>query len=414
MTDRNENKPEYKKTKARWIPKGWEVAKLEDICSKPVSGYSLKGDDRPAKQGEHGVLKLSCIQNGRFIPTENKFVKGQGVSKLKTPVRKGPLLICRSNTDELVGAVCFVDSDFPNIFLSDLIWEVTGFKDFDFSVKWFTYLLCSDYYRAQIVARANGTSGSMKKITKSSFLGLNIPVPPVSEQKKIAEILSTWDTAIEQIRKFIEAKKRLLKAFIQQMIIKRWQPSSKNNWKNPRAKEIFEVCSIKKHNNESVLSVTQNEGVVPRFSLDRKIEASEANLHSYKLVEPGDFIISLRSFQGGIEYSKYRGIVSPAYHVIRPKRKIDHSFYGYFFKSQDFISRLAIAVIGIRDGKQINYGDFSFLQLPYPSFKEQETIGKILTTRDCEIQLIEKKLKALEKQKRGLMQKLLTGEIRVK
>ncbi|CAB1060522.1 Type I restriction-modification system, specificity subunit S [Olavius sp. associated proteobacterium Delta 1] len=214
MSKRNDNRPGYKKTKVGWIPKERGVGRLKDVCGKPVSGYSLKGGNRPAKQGEHGVLKLSCIQNGRFVPTENKFVKGNGVTKLRTPVRKGTLLVSRSNTDELVGAVCFVDRDFPYIYLSDLIWEVSGFNDSDPNFRWLTYLLCSDYYRAQIVARANGTSGSMKKITKPSFLGLSIPLPLVSEQKKIAEILSTWDTAIEQTRKLIDAKHRLKKALM--------------------------------------------------------------------------------------------------------------------------------------------------------------------------------------------------------
>ena len=184
MTDRNENRTGYKKTKVGWIPKDWGVTGLKDVCSKPVSGFSLKGAERPARLGEYGVLKLSCIQNGRFIPTENKVVKRQAVSKLRTPVRKDTLLVSRSNTDELVGAVCFVDRDFPHLFLSDLIWEVSNFNNSILNIRWLTYLLCSDYYRARIVAIANGTSGSMKKITKPSFLGLSIPIPLVSEQKK--------------------------------------------------------------------------------------------------------------------------------------------------------------------------------------------------------------------------------------
>jgi type I restriction enzyme, S subunit len=186
VTDRNENRPGYKKTKVGWIPDEWDVVRLKDICRQPVSGYSLRGADRPAKQGEYGVLKLSCIQNGQFEPSENKLVEGQAVTKLKTPVRKDTLLVSRSNTDELVGAVCFVDRDIPNIFLSDLIWEVSAFNKSDIYIRWLVYLLCSDYYRAQLVDRANGTSGSMKKITKPGFLGLNIPLPLGPEQKKIA------------------------------------------------------------------------------------------------------------------------------------------------------------------------------------------------------------------------------------
>jgi type I restriction enzyme, S subunit len=114
----------------------------------------------------------------------------------------------------------------------------------------------------------------------------------------------------------------------------------------------------------------------------------DGDTEGYKLVTPGNFIISLRSFQGGLEYSNYRGLVSPAYTVIEPIIRILDDFYRQYFKSYDFIGHLAVAVIGIRDGKQISYSDFSFLKLPYPPIEEQ--------------------------QKQGLIQQLLTGKVRVK
>jgi len=108
----------------------------------------------------------------------------------------------------------------------------------------------------------------------------------------------------------------------------------------------------------------QDVGVVPRSSLDRKVVMPEGSTDGYKLVEPGDFVISLRSFEGGLEYSRFRGLVSPAYTVLKPAKPIVDDFYRHYFKSQEFIGRLAVAVIGIRDGKQISYDDFEFLKLP--------------------------------------------------
>ncbi|MDD2511460.1 MAG: restriction endonuclease subunit S, partial [Syntrophomonas sp.] len=128
----------------------------------------------------------------------------------------------------------------------------------------------------------------------------------------------------------------------------------------------------------------------------------------------GDFAVSLRSFQGGIEYSQYQGIISPAYTVLRPKIKLHDDFYRHFFKSYIFIEKyLSISVIGIRDGKQISIPDFMTLKLPYPPMEEQKSISAILNNAHQEIDLLKQQAEAYRKQKRGLMQKLLTGQWRV-
>ncbi len=140
----------------------------------------------------------------------------------------------------------------------------------------------------------------------------------------------------------------------------------------------------------------------------------EGSTDSYKLIRKGDFVISLRSFQGGIEYSRYQGIISPAYTVLRAKLKIHDDFYRHFFKSYLFIEKyLSIAVIGIRDGKQISIPDFMTVKIPYPPLEQQKRIALLLNTAQREIDLLKKQAEAYRKQKRGLMQKLLTGTWRV-
>jgi len=108
-----------------------------------------------------------------------------------------------------------------------------------------------------------------------------------------------------------------------------------------------------------------------------------------------------------------RGIVSPAYHVIRATAELDTEFFRHFFKSYEFIERLGVAIIGIRDGKQISYEDFSALLFRTPPLDEQKAIAALLNTQDREIELLQKKLDALRRQKKGLMQQLLTGKVRV-
>lgn len=134
---------------------------------------------------------------------------------------------------------------------------------------------------------------------------------------------------------------------------------------------------------------------------------------AFKLVEPGNFVISLRSFQGGLEHSSYRGLVSPAYTVLKEVVEIDERFFRHYFKFSDFIKRLSVAVIGIRDGKQISFQDFCSIKLPLPPVDEQKAIAAFLDQAESEIALLRVYVEALRNQKRGLMQKLLTGQWRV-
>lgn len=184
--------------------------------------------------------------------------------------------------------------------------------------------------------------------------------------------------------------------------------------KSYQAKDIFYSITNKQHGGKLVvLSSTQEFGIVPRSSVDIDIKYAEDNLVSYKKVECGDFVISLRSFQGGIEYSEYVGIVSPAYTVIKSKIPIENGYYKFYFKTADFIKRLNIGTYGIRDGKQIGFADFGDLVLHYPPLKEQQKIAEILQAQDKVIELKEKLLVQKQQQKKYLMQQLLTGKIRL-
>ncbi len=234
--------------------------------------------------------------------------------------------------------------------------------------------------------------------------------PPSPEQTAIADLLSTWDAAIEKTERLIAAKERRLISLIQVLIGNRTA-----NWPCLQAQQIFTTSSEKRNGDEELLSVTQDRGVIPRSMLEGRVMSPESGTEGYKLIKKGDFAISLRSFQGGIEYSEYQGLISPAYTVLRPKLKIHVDFYKHFFKSYLFIEKyLSIAVIGIRDGKQISIPDFLTVKLPYPPIEQQKTIAETLNIARLEIDLLKKQAEAYRRQKRGLMQKLLTGQWRVR
>ncbi len=416
MSKHNENRPGYKNTYLGWIPEGWPLKALGSI-GEFLKGKGIMNDDKV----DSGV---PCITYGEIYTTYDFVVKQfksfikREIAEQSQSIRLNDLLFAGSGEtpDEIGKCVAYVESS-----IAYAGGDVIIFRQNKESSLYLAYLINSDIIKRH--RRKLGQGHSVVHIYSSSLKTLRIPIPPVSEQKKIAEILFTWDSAIEQTRKLIDAKKRLKKGLMQQLLTGRLRfpqfgHPAKNGelpeeWKRVKSNTIFRNKSKKNNADAPVLSVTQDKGVVERDLMNRKINMSYSNTSSYKLVEPGDFVISLRSFQGGLEYSNLYGVVSPAYHVLATNIKICHSYFKHYFKSYEFIGRLSVAVIGIRDGKQISFEDFAYMKLPVPSIKEQEIIAELLDRCSEEIKLLNKKQSTLETQKHGLMQKLLTGEIRV-
>ena len=174
---------------------------------------------------------------------------------------------------------------------------------------------------------------------------------------------------------------------------------------------LFNPITNRNHHADlPILAITQEYGAIPRDEIDYKVSVTEKSLKAYKIVEKGDFIISLRSFQGGIEYSMYDGICSPAYIILRKKTNIIDQYYKYYFKSHRFIQDLNKDLEGIRDGKMISYSQFSSILLPKPDEEEQQKIADCLSSIDDLISAEEKKLLLLNDYKKGWMQKLFPAE----
>jgi type I restriction enzyme S subunit len=275
------------------------------------------------------------------------------------------------------------------------------------------------FYRIQsheFIMTANVSSGSKMPRADWNFI-INYPlsiIHSIPEQRAISACLSTWDNTIQKLTELI-AQKELRKKWLMQMLLtgKKRGKGFGGEWAKIGAGEIFKSVSFKGFTNEELLSATQDRGMIPRTMLEGRVTMPTTGTEGFKLVDIGDFVISLRSFQGGLEYSYYKGLVSPAYTILKPKKPIDKEFYKQYFKSYDFIGHLSIAVIGIRDGKQISYDDFCTVKIPYPSLKEQTAIGQLLQAANKEIGLLKAKVEDLKEQKKGLMQVLLTGKIRL-
>lgn len=269
-----------------------------------------------------------------------------------------------------------------------------------------------------------GITGDRLRLYYRDFAAVPVSLPPLPEQKKIAKILSVWDEAIEQTRRLIDAKKRRKKSLMQQLLTGKkrlWE--STENWNEMSMKELFTRVTRNLSGNPSrVLSITATVGFVDQESKFSRLIAGK-NINNYILLKRNEFAYnkgnSINYPQGCIykleEYDE--GVVPNVYYCFKPaSEKCLPDFYKFYFEAGLLNPHLAKVInTGVRNDGLLNLHAEDFFKAPIrvPSLKEQEAIAKILYTATEEIHHLKMKLAALEKQKRGLMQKLLTGEIRV-
>ncbi len=181
-------------------------------------------------------------------------------------------------------------------------------------------------------------------------------------------------------------------------------PGFDEPWKVFRAEELFTNITSKNHPTETVLTIIQGKGTLPREQAGRNIHYDDASLSNYKKVEQGDYIIHLRSFEGGLEMANEEGIVSPAYTILRCKKPHSSLFYEAYFHTDEFINHiLSKSVEGIRDGRQISYEAFKWLGLPYCDASEQEKIANLFCVLNYRIEKQQQLVDVLKKYKRGLL-----------
>jgi type I restriction enzyme, S subunit len=157
-----------------------------------------------------------------------------------------------------------------------------------------------------------------------------------------------------------------------------WLGRCPKHWNVRRTKILFHERVQKGFPNEPLLAATQTKGVVKKEDYETRTVTAQKDLHLLKLVEVGDYVISLRSFQGGIEVAHCRGIISPAYTVLKPQKQAVSRYYSHFFKAKPFIDSLSLFVTGIREGQTIDYERLSRAEMPMPPEEEQAAIVRFL------------------------------------
>jgi type I restriction enzyme, S subunit len=347
------------------IPKYNE--KLENINEK----YLLKDGDivfADASEDYEGIGKAVVILNKENIP----FISG-----LHT-------IVAKDKTD-------LIFRDYKRFFLSD--WNI----------------------RRQMMFYATGIS--VLGISKTSIKKVIVSLPSKSEQEKIASILSTWDKAIELKEKLIEQKKELKKGLMQKLLTGKVRlPGFEGEWKKIRLGSVIEECTEKTTvNNQYPVLTSSRKGIFLQEEYFSKQVASEDNI-GYKVVRKGDFTYRTMSDDGNFVFNQLEeyevGIVSPAYAVFKATN-INPLFLKSILNSYDFKKNILKNVQG---GTRLSYkySDLKNTVVKVPPKEEQEAIAEVIFNMENNLNLLEQELEALKQQKKGLMQLLLTGKVRVK
>lgn len=395
----------YKNSTEEIIPKEWNVKRLSQLGTI----YSGGTPDTENKEYWDGNIfwctpsDITQLQSKYIQSTENKITnKGlQNSSATLLPIKS--IIVCTRAT---IG-----NAAITNIELA----TNQGFKNIipnNCNTEWLFYSIIFN----KLKLKRLGCGSTFLEISKKDFENFKVLVPPLEEQKKIAEILSTWDEAIEKQSKLIKKLELRKRGIMQCLLTGRTRlPGFTTPWQKVKLGDIFTERNETKCEHLALLSITADKGVILQSESDKK-DTSNEDKSKYKKICPNDIgYNTMRMWQGRSALSNIEGIVSPAYTIVTPKKNINTLFISEVIKLPRVIYDFWTHSQGlVGDTLNCKFHDFKQITVLIPSITEQNAISKILTTFDEEINIQRKKLETLRTQKRGLIQQLLTGKTRVK
>lgn len=261
------------------------------------------------------------------------------------------------------------------------------------------HIVANDRFISYVMSGAKGVK--MPRGDKEQMKGFKTALPSLKEQQKVAHLLAIIDERIATQIRIIEDLKSLSDVICECL----YTPSEKESWQTYKYADLFSISN--KRNSKlqytNVLSASQEYGMIERNELNIDIKFEASSITNYKIVHPDQYVIHLRSFQGGFAYSDKTGVCSPAYTILVPNEKLSTAFLKYYFTSQKFINSLRIVTYGIRDGRSISVEEFLQLKVAIPDIAHQQHIVRVMRLWEEKIWIEESYLTKLQQQKQFLL-----------
>lgn len=400
------------------IPINWQVmsnkyvmSKIKDIC--PI----YKGQDILSLT-TNGVIIRDLDAGGKMPTTFDGYQK----------LYPNNLLMCLFDYDVTPRCIGLI----KNKGLTSPAYSQFIMKNNNSSRYYYYYYLMIDTTKELLHLAKN----LRHSFTEEQLGAIKTPVPPIEEQEKIADFLdskcSEIDAISAEIQEQIATLEEYKKSVITEAVTKgldpnaemidsgiAWCPLIPINWRPINPKALFKLRTQRALDNDEQLTASQKYGIISQAKFmeieKQKVVTVEKDFNILKHVEPNDFVISMRSFQGGLEYSEVKGCISSAYVMLIPdKKKVYPPFYKWFFKSSKYINALQSTSNLIRDGQAMRYANFVQVKLFDIPLLEQKEIATYLNQKVSQIDDIllnkQKQLETLEEYKKTMIYEYVTGK----
>lgn len=403
------------------LPDGWRRLCLRELVSSLDAGVSVNGEDRQVEHHEAGVLKISAVTSGTFDHSQNKAIRVAERDRATINPSADRIIVSRCNTEALVGASAYVSCDYPNLYLSDKLWQIEPTKTSPPHMRWLSYWLASQATRVKLSKLATGTSGSMKNITKEQLLALDVSVPPAQEQRRIARILSMWDQAIATTERLLANSRKQKRALLRDLLLK---PAQKKQWPMRAINDVAKRVQRRVDDGESppVLMISSTSGFVRQDQKYSRFMAGKS-VDNYILLKKGEFAYNKgnsKSYEFGCVFpleTVEQGLVPNVYVCFKLKKICHPAFYQHLFAADFLHDQLgALVNTGVRNNGLLNIRPHDFLscEVPVPPMQEQVRIASVLQAATAWIQRHEGVVEKLKQEKAALMTQLLTGKRRAR